>query len=234
MPSVPSAPTAVVGTIENGKSTVSFTPGADGGSAITGFTVTAFDTTVEANGGQVVDGPSSPIVVNGLTNGDAYTFTVTATNAVGESAASTASSVVVPSGSASAPAPDPFPNALTFAVQKVINQVQLADEIQAATGQAVNLALVGYDYTEPVSVSNPAVLWLIPNSVSPGAVTTVIGNHVADPNYGTSASTVAFNAVQQAVVANPAMTLTSQQIQDAVKGLLVRFGELPFLGPSGP
>jgi hypothetical protein len=234
VPSVPSAPTAVVGTIENGKSSVSFTPGADGGSAITGYTVTAFDTTTLANGGQVAPGAGSPITVTGLTNGDGYTFTVTATNAVGTSAASSASSVVVPSGSASSPAPDPLPDALTFDVEKVVNLVQLGDEIAAATGQTVDLALNGYDFTAPISSGNPAVLWVVPDTVSSPAVQTVIDNHTANPNYGTSASTTAFNAVLQAVVTNPATVLNSQQIQDGLKGLLIRYSELGVVGQLNP
>ena len=45
--------------------------------------MTASDSTTPANGGQTASGASSPITVNGLTNGDSYTFTVTATNANG-------------------------------------------------------------------------------------------------------------------------------------------------------
>jgi titin len=67
---------------------VAFTAPYAFGSPITGYTVRATDTSHAANGGQVVAGASSPIVVSGLTNGDAYTFQVSATNAVGTSASS--------------------------------------------------------------------------------------------------------------------------------------------------
>ena len=86
--SVPDAPTGVSATAGATSASVSFTAPFDNGSAITSYTVTATDTTTPANGGQTASGASSPITVSGLTNGDAYTFTVTATNANGTGAAS--------------------------------------------------------------------------------------------------------------------------------------------------
>nr|WP_104178564.1 fibronectin type III domain-containing protein [Cryobacterium sp. Y50] len=92
---VPGAPTGVSATARSGQVSVAFTPPAsDGGSVITGYTVTATDTTTPGNGGQTVSGTGSPIVVTGLTSGDSYTFTVTATNTVGAGAASITSSAV--------------------------------------------------------------------------------------------------------------------------------------------
>jgi hypothetical protein len=70
---------------------VSFTPPAsNGGSAITGYTVTS------SPGGITAKGTKSPITVKGLKNGTAYTFTVTATNKVGTGPASSASKSVTP------------------------------------------------------------------------------------------------------------------------------------------
>ena len=68
-------------------------PLANGGSAITGYTVTANP------GGKTVIGTTSPLTVTGLNNGTPYTFTVTATNAVGTSAASAVSGIVIPAAS---------------------------------------------------------------------------------------------------------------------------------------
>jgi uncharacterized protein (TIGR02145 family) len=65
-------------------------PTNNGGSAITGYTVTSNP------GGITATGATSPINVTGLTNGTAYTFTVVATNAVGNSVASSASTAVTP------------------------------------------------------------------------------------------------------------------------------------------
>ena len=70
---------------------VTFTaPGSNGGSAITGYTVTSNP------GGITGTGSASPIIVTGLTNGNAYTFTVTATNANGTGPASSVSNSVTP------------------------------------------------------------------------------------------------------------------------------------------
>jgi hypothetical protein len=87
---VPQAPTITSVSEGDQSVVVAFTAGATGGSAITGYTVTSSPGNITASGS------SSPITVTGLTNGTSYTFTVTATNANGTSAASTASSAVVP------------------------------------------------------------------------------------------------------------------------------------------
>ncbi len=68
-----------------------------GGSPITSYTVTS------SPGGFTGTSSTSPIIITGLTNGTAYTFTVTATNAFGTSVASTASPSVTPSALAGAP-----------------------------------------------------------------------------------------------------------------------------------
>ena len=62
----------------------------DGGSALTGYTVTSNPGSITASGS------ASPITVTGLTNGTAYTFTVTAKNASGTGPASLASNSVTP------------------------------------------------------------------------------------------------------------------------------------------
>jgi hypothetical protein len=95
---IPAAPTSVVATAGNAQASVAFTaPSVTGGSAITGYTVTSNP------GGFIGTGTSSPIIVSGLTNGTAYTFTVIATNAVGNSPASSASTSVTPASVPGAP-----------------------------------------------------------------------------------------------------------------------------------
>jgi uncharacterized protein (TIGR02145 family) len=88
---IPGAPTIGTATAGNAQATVTFTvPISNGGSTITGYTVTSVP------GGLTGTGTASPITVTGLTNGTAYTFTVTAINAIGNSAASSASNSVTP------------------------------------------------------------------------------------------------------------------------------------------
>ena len=86
----PDPPTGVsAGSATTSSLSVSFSaPANNGGSAITGYTVTS------SPGGLTATGASSPLTVSGLTAGTSYTFTVTATNAIGTSDASSASSAV--------------------------------------------------------------------------------------------------------------------------------------------
>ena len=91
---VPGAPTGVTATAGNAQATLSFTaPASDGGSAITGYTVTSNP----AGGVDSAAGNAATThTITGLTNGVAYTFTVIAINAVGASVSSAPSNSVTP------------------------------------------------------------------------------------------------------------------------------------------
>lgn len=93
VPVVPAVPTAVVATPGNTNASVAFKKPVQkpGQLPLTLFTVTS------SPGGITATGANSPIIVPGLTNGTPYTFTVKATNSVGQGAASAASAAVTPS-----------------------------------------------------------------------------------------------------------------------------------------
>jgi uncharacterized protein (DUF2147 family) len=88
------APTIGTVTRGNASASVAFTPAANGGNPVTSFTVSC----TSSNGGNpgTQSGPSSPVVVTGLTNGKTYTCKVTATNANGTSPSSAASAAFIP------------------------------------------------------------------------------------------------------------------------------------------
>lgn len=88
---VPGSPSSVGATPANKQATVRWTaPANDGGAAVTGYTATA------SPGGAVCTSTTTTCTVTGLTNGKAYTFTVTAQNAAGPGVSSAPSAAVTP------------------------------------------------------------------------------------------------------------------------------------------
>jgi serine protease len=93
-PAVPDAPNTPAVSPGDRRVVVKWAPSLANGSPVTRYTVTA------TPGGAVttVTCGATAATLTGLTNGNAYTFTVTATNGVGTSSASPASAVVRPNG----------------------------------------------------------------------------------------------------------------------------------------
>ena len=99
-----SAPRNVTATSANGSAVVSWdAPLDERGSAVTSYTVTAYTAGNIVAGTCTATAPTETCTVTGLSNGVAYTFRATATNGIGTSAQSTASSAVTPSTVPNAP-----------------------------------------------------------------------------------------------------------------------------------
>jgi len=98
VPNAPARPTVERG---NAKVTITFTPPADNGSAITSYTATCTGRSVTNH--VSMSGTGSPIVVPHLANGTQYTCTVTATNAAGPGPPSKPSASVIPAAVPDAP-----------------------------------------------------------------------------------------------------------------------------------
>jgi hypothetical protein len=100
-PDVPGKPTGLAGTRGNQTISLSWTAPDDGGRAITGYTVTEVQPTPGAVTCSMTGATSCQ--VGGLTNGVPYTFTVHATNSIGDGPESDPSAPVTPMTAPGAP-----------------------------------------------------------------------------------------------------------------------------------
>ena len=156
----PEAPTIGTATAVSGEATVSFTaPSSDGGSPITSYTATSspgdFTGTISQSG-------SGSIIVSGLTSGTAYTFTVTATNAMGTSLASAVSDSVV----------TPQPQLGDFYGGGVVFKLFHAGQIGYVAGETHGLIAAVQD--------DSSIRWYNGSYVTTGATGTAIGTGSAN------------------------------------------------------
>ncbi|WP_058302784.1 S-layer homology domain-containing protein [Gorillibacterium timonense] len=162
-PTVPQAPIGVHAAGGDGMAMIGFAaPEDNGGSEIVKYVVTAWHDGAEVG---KVEGTASPIAFTGLTNGEVYTFTVTAVNAQGESPASAPSNEVTPS--ADLPPVPAAPVNLTGAAGD--GEVKLSWDSSA---DAVSYAV--YQYEGTAAPADPADWTLLTSSVT-AATYTVTG-----------------------------------------------------------
>lgn len=159
---VPGAPTIGAGSAGNGTASIAFTaPASNGGSVITAYTATCSGSGVSKS----ASGLLSPLLVTGLSNGVAYTCSVKAANALGNSLAS-GSVTVTPAGSTTPTNPTvTVPGAPTIGAATAGNaSASIAFTAPASNGGA---AITGYT----VSCTGGGATRTATGSASPLAVT---------------------------------------------------------------
>jgi Fibronectin type III domain/Viral BACON domain/PQQ-like domain len=141
-PSPPAAPTGVSASAGNGNATVTWTAPSNGGSPITSYTVTPYvGSTAQAATTVTGSPPTTSATIGGLTNGTAYTFTVTATNAIGTGPPSTQSNAVTPTATPAGPVIDVSTPSITAVPNNVATVVSNSFSPPAASIICVAFAL---------------------------------------------------------------------------------------------
>lgn len=154
-PLVPGAPTIGTATATgSARATVSFTaPASNGGSVITSYTATSSPGGIT---GTLNQAGSGTITVTGLTTGTSYTFTVTATNAVGTGPASAASNSVTP---------------VLPAIGSALGGGFFAGQISTAGNGVADFNLV----TGPLSSAQSTLQWKTSNTSTSGTSSVIDG-----------------------------------------------------------
>ena len=144
---LPGIPTGVSALGGDAQATVSWSaPAANGGAAITQYTVTS------SPGGVTATTSDTTAVVSGLTNGTIYTFTVTATNSTGTGSPSVAS------GSISVPPPFTFNVHTSSAILNSSTNAITAGVISGGTGTFTAQINWGDGTIEPATVTGNRVV----------------------------------------------------------------------------
>lgn len=123
------------------------------------------------------------------------------------------------------PAPEetyqPFPDCARFDLDAPFNQQQLMQELGTALGGPVQVATTSTTPGMP-GTSTESYLWVVPSTVDRAKVQAVIDAHTPDPNWGIPESVQAYRVLLAKVQADSSVSLTADEMQAAIKGLLVR------------
>jgi hypothetical protein len=240
VPTPPAAPTGVTASAGNGNATVSWTAPANGGSAITSYTVTPFaGTTPLAPATLTGAPPATTTTVTGLTNGTSYTFSVTATNTIGTGPSSAASNTVTPAPPAVPAAPGAV-TATAGTASAAVSWTAPANGGSAITSYIVTPYSGATALTPTTLTGSPPATTISVTGLTNGTAYTftvraanAIGTGPESaPSNSVTPSTAPPLAIDTSVSKDGAGTLTSPALTTASPGeLLVVFVELD--GPGG-
>ncbi len=195
----PDAPTAGTASPGDTSAGVTFTaPASNGGSSITGYTITATNTSGGAPASTTVGASATSASVSGLTNGQQYTLSVTASNVVGSSPASAPSNVVTPASLAGAP---------TIG-RATAGNASLA-LTWAAPGTDGGSPITGYRITAVNAYNQPVTSAVISAPATSGTVGGLANGHPY------AAKVTAINAVGDSAASAVSNTVTPMTVPDA-------------------
>ncbi len=185
----PGAPTIGAAAAGATQATVAFVaPASNGGIAITTYTATSNPGAITAS----CTAPCTSITVAGLTNGTAYTFTVTATNGIGTSTASGVSNGVTPVGT----------QTITFGTQAAQTYAPAGTfNVTATATSGLTVA-----FTVPVTTTVCSVTGSTVTMLTTGTCT-VVANQAGNTSFSAAATvtqSITINQATQTVTFAPA------------------------------
>ncbi|WP_333600902.1 beta strand repeat-containing protein, partial [Flavobacterium sp.] len=188
----PSAPTITGITPGNNQLSVAFTPGSNGGSAITNYKYSLNGGSTFASAGST----TSPIVITGLTNGTSYNVQLLAVNAAGDGAAS-GTTPATPLTTASAPTitgitPSNLQLSVAFTAPSSNGGAAITDYKYSLNG--------GTTYTSAGTTTSPIVITGLTNGTSYGV------RLLAVTSAGDGAATATTNATPRTTATAPVIT----------------------------
>jgi hypothetical protein len=112
----------------------------------------------------------------------------------------------------------PFPDQdpAIFDVAKPVNEAQLHSELEEELDTSVQLS------TSQAPGATSSTLWLLPGDVDREQVQAIIDAHEANPEWGVPSTTLNFLAVVRKVTEDDDYQLNQDEIQTAVKALILR------------
>ena len=216
----PGPPTSVVATLGNASASVAFTaPASNGGLAITSYTATA--TSTSPPGSFTATNAVSPIIVTGLTNGTAYTFTVTATN----SGTNSASNTSVASAASNSVTPGTVPDAPT--ISSVVQGNNLITLNWTTGGSNGGYNVTGYKIlaitTTPTTTTYPSTdsTHISSTTIATGTISTVSNPIVTTITGLTLGTSYTFQVVATNAIGDSAASTASSSVTFALDGPII-------------